>query len=255
MKKAVVSFSGGMDSTVLAYLLRQQGYEEIHLVGFNYGQRHVRELQAAQEVAEHLQGLIEKVEFRVVDLSDLKNLLKGSSQTDDSVEVPEGHYAEETMKATVVPNRNAIMLSIAYGYAISIGADRVCTAVHGGDHFIYPDCRPAFISRFGQALKHGNEGFGSEGLMLYTPFLDKSKADVCRLGATVDAPLDLTWSCYKGGEDHCGKCGTCVERIEAFKLAEVPDLTIYESELDAAEQKFWATGDPTIPEDDANVPD
>jgi 7-cyano-7-deazaguanine synthase len=147
------------------------------------------------------------------------------------VDVPDGHYAEETMKITVVPNRNAIMLSIAFGIASARGAEAVATAVHGGDHFIYPDCRPAFTESFETMQRHALEGMGE--ISLYTPYVQTSKADIAAEGLRLGVDYRKTWSCYKGGEVHCGRCGTCVERREAFHLAGGIDPTVY------ADEVFW----------------
>jgi 7-cyano-7-deazaguanine synthase len=156
-------------------------------------------------------------------LPDLGDLLKGSSLTDDSVELPEGHYAEESMKATVVPNRNMILLALAGGYALSSGFDTIAYAAHAGDHFIYPDCRPEFAEAMEKALGLADWN----DLSLYRPFVDMTKADLVKLGKELESPLGMTWSCYAGMDIHCGKCGTCVERKEAFELAKVPDPTKY----------------------------
>ena len=135
------------------------------------------------------------------------------------------------MKATVVPNRNAIMLTIAYGMASAQNLDAVATAVHGGDHFIYPDCRPAFIKSFETMQNYALEGFSQ--IKLYTPFLSTDKTEIAREAGLLNVPIDKTWSCYKGGEIHCGRCGTCVERIEACHLANINDPTEYE------DANFW----------------
>ena len=223
MKKAVLIVSGGMDSVTLAHRYHHLGYELV-LLSFNYGQRHVKELESAKACAERLGA-----EHHLVDLSNITQLLPGSSLTDHQVEVPEGHYAAESMKATVVPNRNAIMLSVAWAHAVAIGADLVAFGAHGGDHFIYPDCRPVFFDALDKAFQVGNEGFGNPLLHLAAPYINASKADIAAEGATLGVPYELTWSCYKGGEVHCGKCGTCVERKEAFQLAGVNDPTEYEA--------------------------
>jgi len=175
------------------------------------------------------------VPHQVVDISNVGKALSGSALTDD-VDVPDGHYAEETMKITIVPNRNAIMLAIAFGMAAAEEATAVATAVHGGDHFIYPDCRPGFIDAFQAMQNHALEGVAE--IALLTPFVTGSKADIVTEGDKWNTPFAETWSCYKGGEVHCGRCGTCVERREAFHLAGVADPTIY------ADAEFWkqATG-------------
>lgn len=212
--------SGGLDSSVLAYHVREQGFA-LHLLGFDYGQRHVKELEYAARLA---QGLGAK--FTRVDLAGLRLLLRGSALTDD-IAVPHGHYAAPTMAATVVPNRNAVMLSIAYAAAVSDEAQMVACGVHAGDHFIYPDCRPEFIQSFDAMQKKATEGFAEPGLYLYAPFVTLSKADIVREGERLGVPFEATWSCYEGGAQHCGRCGTCVERREAFALAGVPDPTVY----------------------------
>ena len=215
MKKVLI-YSGGMDSTVLMYELKAQGHE-VHALGIDYGQRHGKELGCAAGICNRL-----RVPFRIADLSGLRPLLAGSSQTDDSIPVPEGHYAAESMKATVVPNRNMIMLAMAAGYAMSIGAERVAYAAHAGDHAIYPDCRPEFAD----ALDHAIGLADWRKVALERPFVHLAKAEIAALGYALNVPFGDTWSCYKGGSYHCGKCGTCVERREALG---VQDPTKYSS--------------------------
>ena len=221
--KALVLFSGGLDSTVLAAQLLADG-AETRLLSIDYGQRHAKELQQAEKIAEAL-GL----PHRILRLPDLGPLLGGSSLTDDQVELPEGHYAEESMKATVVPNRNMILLALAGGHALSLGFDTIAYAAHAGDHTIYPDCRPEFADAMESALGLADW----EKLSLHRPFVHLNKTDLVKKGAELNAPLHLTWSCYAGREKHCGKCGTCVERKEAFALAKVPDPTEYEDSTSA----------------------
>ena len=221
---AVVSLSGGMDSsTLLAYQLRTH---TVLALSFDYGQRHVRELEAAYDVAAHY-----GVEHHVVDLRSVGALLVGSALTDESVTVPEGHYAEDTMRATVVPNRNAIMANIAVGIASARGAEEVVLGVHAGDHAVYPDCRPEFVHALQVCVDAALDGFHIPKIV--TPFVSMTKAEIAGLAFEMDVPLGLTWSCYQGGERHCGCCGTCVERAEAFHLAGVPDPTEY------ADPVFW----------------
>lgn len=214
--KPIVLFSGGLDSTVLLWSLRPN----VKALLFDYGQRHRKELYQAAAICEQY-----KIEFEVAQLYEIQNLLKGSSQTDPTIPVPEGHYTEESMKATIVPNRNAIMLSIAYGWAVATKSPEVLYAAHAGDHTIYPDCRPEFFNAFQQAMYIGNAWYTPS---LCAPFVNRTKAEIVKLGADLHAPLDQTWSCYKGGILHCGSCGTCVERKEAFQLAGVVDPTEYE---------------------------
>lgn len=228
MKKAVIVASGGMDSATLAYYYASKGYQ-LTLVGFNYGQRHKKELDYLKLIGERLEA-----EVKIVDLSNLASALHGSSLTSLDVEVPDGHYAEETMRATVVPNRNAIMLSIATGIAVAEGASIVATGVHAGDHYIYPDCRPAFIDALSIAFKVGTDGHAPEDFALVAPFVEITKADIAALGRELNVDYTLTWSCYKGGQYHCGRCGTCVERVEAFMESGQEDPTIYEAGIDFA---------------------
>jgi 7-cyano-7-deazaguanine synthase len=209
-----------LDSTVLAAQLLADG-AETRLLSIDYGQRHAKELQQAEKIADAL-GL----PHRILRLPDLGPLLGGSSLTDDQVELPEGHYAEESMKATVVPNRNMILLALAGGHALSIGFDTIAYAAHAGDHTIYPDCRPEFADAMEKALGLADW----QNLNLHRPFVNFSKEELVRKGNELGAPLELTWSCYAGREKHCGKCGTCVERKEAFALAKIEDPTEYEDD-------------------------
>jgi 7-cyano-7-deazaguanine synthase len=217
---ALVLLSGGMDSTALLALLRGTfAADDVDAVSVNYGQRHVKELAAAENVADHF-----GVRHTVLDLTSLTPHLS-SVLTSENTVVPDGHYTEESMRATVVPNRNAIMLMCAAGVACSRGHSTVYTAVHAGDHFIYPDCRPEFIDSASMTAQLGTEGMGS--VQIHAPFVHATKADIVGIGARNGAPFDLSWSCYKGGDVHCGRCGTCVERAEAFILAGIPDPTTY----------------------------
>jgi 7-cyano-7-deazaguanine synthase len=226
--KVTLIVSGGMDSATLAYYYAEKGFD-VHLVGFNYGQRHSKELLSLELIAKTLEA-----SWQVVDLSVLKSALAGSSLTSDDVNVPDGHYAEETMRITVVPNRNAIMLAIATGIAVSNGSDFVATGVHAGDHYIYPDCRPQFIEAISDAFVLGTEGHAKEGFKVEAPFVNISKAQIAEVGMELGVPYELTWSCYKGGDKHCGRCGTCVERVEAFINAGAKDPTEYEDGIEFA---------------------
>lgn len=213
MKKAVLILSGGMDSTTLAYDLVAKGVE-VHCLSFNYGQKHSRELQGAAVTCQKL-GL----SHQIVDLSEQLSPLLDSALTRSDQAVPEGHYADENMKATVVPNRNMIMLSIAAGYAISIGADAVAYAAHAGDHAIYPDCRP----RFREAMQNVLDVCHFTPIELSTPYIDIDKGQICAIGRDLGVPYEDSWTCYKGQEAPCGVCGACVERAEAFQFAGIVD--------------------------------
>lgn len=222
MKKVVVVLSGGMDSATTLYQAIKDGFDP-YTISFNYGQRHKKELDYAKELCENI-----SINHKVVDITNLTEVINKSALTNADIDVPEGHYAQENMKITVVPNRNMIMYSIAIGYAVNIGALAIYVGVHSGDHAIYPDCRPEFISELDKIAKIANEGFIAEDFTVKAPFLNKTKADIVRIGHELNVPYELTWSCYKGGKEHCGKCGTCVERMEAFELAKIKDPTLYE---------------------------
>jgi 7-cyano-7-deazaguanine synthase len=217
MAKTVLIYSGGLDSTALLWsLLREK--DELRCLGIDYGQRHSKELQAARAIC----GSV-GVAFQTADIRGIRPLLAGSALTDD-IPVPEGHYEAEMMRQTIVPNRNMLMLSLGIAWCVSLGFDRVAYAAHAGDHTIYPDCRPEFIGAMRQAAALCDW----RKVDLYAPFVEKTKAEIVRIGVELGAPFEMTWSCYKGREKHCGKCGTCVERREAFELAGVSDPTEYE---------------------------
>ena len=215
--KTVLILSGGMDSTTLLYDLIDQG-NEVYPISFNYGQRHSKELMLASKNCKRL-GL----EHKIVDLTSLTSILDSSSLTGD-IDVPEGYYKDENMKSTVVPNRNMIMLSIAVGYAINIGSDEVYYGAHAGDHDIYPDCRQEFVD----ALNDAAELCHYEPVYIFAPYLYMDKGDIVKRGLELNVPYEDTWTCYKGGEYACGKCGSCVERLEAFKKNGVKDPIKYE---------------------------
>lgn len=215
--KSVIIYSGGLDSTVLLYHLRAEG-RELHALSLNYGQRHRCELEAARQLAAGL-----AVPHQVIDLSALSPLLAGSSLTSPEIPVPEGHYAEENMKTTVVPNRNMIFLAVAAAWAISLKADTIAYAAHSGDHAIYPDCREPFAQAMDQAIQLADW----HQVRLERPFVSRDKAWIAGRGAELGVPFAQTWSCYQGQALHCGRCGTCIERREAFHLAGIEDPTTY----------------------------
>lgn len=216
-KSSVVLLSGGLDSTVLLAKLVGEG-RRVLAMGVDYGQRHRREIDAARAICEKL-----GVPYRLADLRAITPLFGKNSLTDTSVPVAEGAYDEAGMKTTVVPARNLILISLATAWAISEKCDSIAYAAHGGDHTIYPDCRPEFADKLDAVVRISDW----HPLFLERPFVAMDKADIVRLGAAIGAPLELTWSCYNGGEKHCGKCGTCVERREAFRAAGVNDPTVY----------------------------
>ena len=221
-RRAVAVVSGGLDSTVMAYSLRAEGYD-LAAISFDYGQRHRKELEFAERVSIDLGA-----SWTLIDLhaAGLTSILPGSALTDEAIAVPDGHYADESMRVTVVPNRNAIMLSIACALAVTRDAAAVAFGAHTGDHFIYPDCRPEFVRAFASMVNLAVEGLAT--IEILTPFLTMTKADIVKMGADLHVPFERTWSCYKGGALHCGTCGTCYERREAFAIAHVVDPTVYE---------------------------
>lgn len=217
MKDSVIIVSGGMDSITLLYDKK----EEIAIaVTFDYGSNHnAKEITWAKVHCERL-----KIKHIVIKL-DFMHKYFTSSLLEGADAIPEGHYADENMKSTVVPFRNGIMLSIAAGIAESNGLKKVLIANHGGDHTIYPDCRPAFIKAMNEATENGTY----VNVSICAPYTNITKADIARIGKRLGIDYSETWSCYKGGEKHCGKCGTCIERKEALALAGIEDKTEYEN--------------------------
>ena len=215
--KVVVLCSGGMDSVAALYWAREQ-HEVVAVLSFDYGAKHnAREIPFAAEHAAALGVKHEVVALPFVDaLFDSALLQSGGA-------IPEGHYEADNMKQTVVPFRNAIMLSIAAGVAESAGAAGVVIAAHGGDHTIYPDCREDFMRAMGEAMRLGTYA----QVALLRPFIAMDKGGIANEGARLGVDFGRTWSCYKGGAEHCGKCGTCVERREAFERADLVDPTRY----------------------------
>lgn len=212
--KTLVVLSGGLDSSVLLYHILSTG-SPCRAISFDYGQRHSKELASAAVIA---------AEVRVPHLVVTLPRFDGYSALLGNVEVPNGHYEDAVMKQTVVPNRNMVMLSIAVANAIAAKEDRVVYAAHRGDHTIYPDCREAFVVAMASAVNLCDWSPPK----LEAPFVGMSKADIVRLGLKLGVPFSKTWSCYRGRDLHCGLCGTCVERLEAFSEAGVGDPVGYE---------------------------
>ncbi len=217
--KVVVLCSGGMDSVTALYWARQE-HDVAASMSFDYGSKHnPRELPFAAEHAASFGLRHEVVPLRFMDRLFASDLLASGG------DIPDGHYEAENMQQTVVPFRNAIMLSIAAGFAESIGAQGLVIAAHGGDHAIYPDCREDFMRAMGDAMRLGTYA----NVQLLRPFIAMDKGEIAALGGKLGVDFARTWSCYKGGAIHCGKCGTCVERREAFAEAGLPDPTEYAS--------------------------
>lgn len=217
MRKSVIILSGGMDSVTLLYDKK----EEIALaVTFDYGSNHNKR---EQEFAKyHCEAL--GIEHIIIPLAFMHDYFK-SSLLDGADAIPEGHYAAENMKSTVVPFRNGIMLSIACGLAESRGLSSVLIANHYGDHSIYPDCRESFIRAMGEAMQSGTYA----KVKIDAPYTNITKTDIAKIGKVLGVDYSKTYSCYKGSEKHCGKCGTCVERKEALHDAGIEDPTEYEN--------------------------
>lgn len=216
MKNSAIIVSGGMDSITLLY----DHKDEIALgISFDYGSNHnAREIPFAKMHCERL-----GIKHITINLDFIHQYFK-SSLLDGAEAIPEGHYADDNMKSTVVPFRNGIMLAIAIGIAESNNLDQVFIANHGGDHTIYPDCRPEFINAIDAAATAGTYN----NVKVIAPYTKITKSDIARIGKRLGIDYAETWSCYKGGEVHCGKCGTCVERKEALAEAGIEDKTIYE---------------------------
>jgi len=215
--KVVVLISGGMDSTTLLYDMHKR-HEVVGALSFNYGSKHnERELPMAKHHCDVL-----GIPHQVIPLDFIADHFS-SDLLKTGGDIPEGHYEDANMVRTVVPFRNAIMMSIATGYAESVGAQAVAIAAHSGDHAIYPDCRDGFMDSFAETMRRGTYA----KVELLRPYVGIRKEDIVKIGAELGVDFSMTYSCYKGGEVHCGKCGTCVERKEAFTLAQLNDSTIY----------------------------
>ncbi|MEA2120130.1 7-cyano-7-deazaguanine synthase QueC [Halovibrio sp. HP20-50] len=222
---AVVIYSGGMDSFTLLHRALREGLN-VHALSFDYGQRHVRELDIARQVCASL-GL----PHQVVDIRAIHSLIDSSALTNPNQVMPQGDYAADNLRATVVPNRNMILLSLAIAKAVNIGASRVDYGAHGGDHILYPDCRPEFVDAMNQVAGIAN----FEPVKLHAPYLHTSKADILREGLAMGLDYQHTWTCYEGRELACGVCGSCRERLAAFAANGVPDPLAYSSHTAAGQ--------------------
>ncbi len=216
---SIIVLSGGMDSVTLLHDFRPR----IALaVTFDYGSNHnAREIECARRQCAAL-----GIQHLVIPLAFIGQYFE-SSLLSGADAIPEGHYAADNMKSTVVPFRNGIMLAVAAGLAESRGLKHVLLANHGGDHTIYPDCRPEFVSSMSDAIAAGT----FDGITLLAPYTDITKSDIAAIGKRIGVNYADTYSCYKGGEHHCGRCGTCVERKEAMREAGIDDPTVYDDPL------------------------
>lgn len=217
--KVLPVVSGGMDSVTMLHDLIYQGYEVDEVISYNYGQRHVKELDY---VAWNVQQL--RLKHKIIDISFLAQLLDQSALTGDT-QVPEGHYEQDNMSLTVVPNRNMILAAIAIGRAVNNGANAIALGVHSGDHAIYPDCRPEFVSALRTAALIANY----EPIDVIAPYLAMDKGKIIARGLTIGVDYSHTWTCYKGLEQACGVCGSCQERLEGFAQNNIDDPLPYES--------------------------
>jgi len=214
----VAVLSGGLDSATLLYHLRAEG-QTLRTLSFDYGQRHARrELACAARLAAGLGS-----EWRCIDLTSLAALFGRNALTDDTLAIPSGAYAPDTISQTLVPNRNMVLLSVAISWAIATGSRAVAFGAHAGDSASYPDCRPAFADAMDAAARICHD----PPVRVLAPFAAWSKAQIVRRGAELAVPFAETWSCYRGGAVHCGECGTCLDRKGAFRGADVPDPTEY----------------------------
>jgi 7-cyano-7-deazaguanine synthase len=216
-EKTVIILSGGMDSTTLLYDLISQG-SEVTAITFDYGQRHRKEIESAKATCKSLNA-----PQKIISLPIFREIAYSSCLTGDDT-VPEGHYAEESMRKTVVHNRNMVLLSIAAAYALNIEASTLFYGAHAGDHTIYPDCRPEFVAAMREAFLICDWN----PLILKAPYLFLTKGEIVKRGTDLGVDYSLTWTCYKGGERACGKCGSCTERLEAFTTAGRKDPLEYE---------------------------
>ncbi len=218
-KKVVLSLSGGMDSTTLLAYLLEKGYE-VHPFLFNYGSKHNPfELQSVILIGQHY-----KLNIRTIDISGAFWYIRSNLMASGG-EIPEGHYNDSNMSKTVVPGRNSIFITILAGIAESIGAEAVALAVHGGDHHIYPDCRPLFFTAMNQAIRLSSE----DRVHLLAPFMYDDKTKIIATGLPLGVPYHLTRTCYKDQPVACGRCGACQERLSAFADNGIPDPVEYES--------------------------
>ncbi len=229
---AVIIFSGGLDSTTLLwYLAKVEGHRKIYALTFNYGQKHVKEIEHAKEIVKFARKSLDiNLEHRIVDITSIKELISTGALMGEA-EVPKTHYADESQRITIVPNRNMILLSIAVGYAVKIGARAVYYSAHRGDYANYPDCRKEFVKAMDTAVYLANIFNPVE---IKAPFIDMDKANILKLGLKLGVPYELTWTCYEGLDRPCLSCGACIERTEAFLLNDVKDPLLSDEEWEKA---------------------
>lgn len=219
--------SGGVDSTTLLWFLSSSGHKISEILTFNYGQRHLKEIENAIKIAKLFEEHIKyKVEHQIVDISNIGNLISTGALTGDET-IPHDTYDSENQRVTIVPNRNAILLNIAAGRAVAIKSNYIAYAAHNSDYSVYPDCRPEFIEQMDKAIHLGNLW---TPVNILAPFVDMTKIDVVKVGLKLGVPYKETWSCYEGDNRPCLQCGTCVERTEAFQENGIPDPALSSEE-------------------------
>ncbi|GGX77900.1 7-cyano-7-deazaguanine synthase [Litchfieldella qijiaojingensis] len=216
--RAVVIYSGGMDSFTVLHRALREGYD-IHALSFDYGQRHARELEVAARVCQRL-----GIAHQIVDLRAIHGLIDNSALTDPTRELPSGDYDSDNLTATVVPNRNMILLSLAIAQAVNLGASKVFYGAHGGDHVLYPDCRPLFVERMNEVAAIAN----FEAVEICVPYLHSSKREILAEGLAMGLDYADTWTCYRGEALACGQCGSCRERLAAFAAHGIEDPLAYQ---------------------------
>lgn len=215
--KAVVIYSGGMDSYTVLHRALRQGYA-LHALSFHYGQRHSRELEVAQRVCREL-----GIAHQIVDIRAIHSLIDGSALTDASRDLPGGDYDAANMASTLVPNRNMILLSLAIAQAVNIGAEVCFYGAHGGDHVLYPDCRPEFVERMNDVAAIAN----FEAVRIDAPYLHVDKREILADGLAMGLDYTQTWTCYLGEALACGECASCRERLAAFAANGLDDPIRY----------------------------
>ena len=216
MRNSLIALSGGVDSTTLLYEYRE---EVACAVGFDYGSKHnAQELAAAKAICRELE-----IPYLIIPLAFIEEYFRSDLLLSGG-EMQLGDYSEENISSTVVPFRNGIMLSVLAGLAESRNLQQVLIANHFGDHAIYPDCRESFVTPMGEAITAGT----SNGVKLVAPYTKLTKAEIVARGTRLGVPYGKTYSCYQGGERHCGRCGTCRERHDAFVANGLEDPTLYE---------------------------
>ena len=216
MTKIIVVYSGGLDSFTLLNEAIRSG-KDVSALSFDYGQKHNKELHFVEKFCAQ-----ESIDSKIVDVSSIKELFQGSSLMDE-IDIPKGHYEDDSMKSTVVPNRNMILISLALGYAVTKEAEEVWFGAHAGDHAIYPDCRPEFVEKMDAVARIANYS----PIAVKAPYIAMSKTEILAIGLNMQLDYGLTWTCYEGKELACGSCGACHERLESFAANNVIDPIKY----------------------------